>query len=305
MARPLRIEFPGAVYHLTSRGDRREAIFVDDEDRQLFLDVLAQGCRRMDACVLAYCLMGNHYHLVLHTRAGQLSRFMRHLNGVYTQAFNRRHGVLGHLFQGRFKAVLVDTDAYLMALCRYVELNPVRARVVADVADWPWSSYGAHTARVAPPPWLDVGQLQAFMLQREPRTVDDRLEAMERYAQAVAEGLGEPLWRDHLRQQVYLGDEGFVKRMQAIAEGVAGPAAPALRTVEVPRAQRASPLTLDDWLARCPSREEALMRAHGESGLTMSAMAQALGLSVSRVSRLIKRAEGMAPSAFAGQRAPR
>ncbi len=84
MARPLRIEYPGAVYHLTSRGDRREAIFVDDEDRRLFLDVLAQGCRRMDACVLAYCLMGNHYHLVLHTRAGQLSRFMRHLNSCGT-----------------------------------------------------------------------------------------------------------------------------------------------------------------------------------------------------------------------------
>ena len=100
---PLRIEFPSAVYHVTSRGDRREPIYRDDEDRQVQLEVLAQATERFDAQVLAYCLMGNHYHLVLHTRAANLSRFMRHLNGVYTQRFNRRHGLVGHLFQGRFK----------------------------------------------------------------------------------------------------------------------------------------------------------------------------------------------------------
>ena len=107
MSRPLRIEFPGAVYHVTSRGDRREPIYRDDDDRAAQLAVIADAADRFDAQVLAYCLMGNHFHLVLHTRQANLSRLMRHVNGVYTQAYNRRHGVVGHLFQGRFKAILV------------------------------------------------------------------------------------------------------------------------------------------------------------------------------------------------------
>jgi putative transposase len=127
MSRPLRIEFSGAVYHVTSRGDRREPIYRDDADRLAHLNVLAQAMDRFDAQVLAYCLMGNHFHVVLHTRSANLSKLMRHVNGVYTQRFNRRHGLSGHLLQGRFKAILVDRDAYLLALCRYVERNPVAA----------------------------------------------------------------------------------------------------------------------------------------------------------------------------------
>ena len=144
MSRPLRIEFPGAVYHVTSRGDRREPIYLDDDDRAAFLAVLAQCMARFDAQVLTYCLMGNHYHFVLHTREANLSRLMRHINGVYTQAFNRRHGKVGHLFQGRFKAILVDRDAYLLEVCRYVELNPVRARLAGRAEDFQWSSAAAH-----------------------------------------------------------------------------------------------------------------------------------------------------------------
>src|SRR4051812_43552270 len=114
MARPLRIEFPGAVYHVTSRGDRREPIFIDDEDRQALLGIVAQALSRFDVQALSYCLMNNHYHFVLHTRQANLSLLMRHINGVYTQSFNRRHDKVGHLFQGRFKAILVDRDAYLL-----------------------------------------------------------------------------------------------------------------------------------------------------------------------------------------------
>jgi REP element-mobilizing transposase RayT len=145
MSRPLRIEFPGAVHHVTSRGDRREPIYRGDVDRRCHLDVLAQALSRFDAGVLAYCLMGNHFHLVVQTHSGQLSRLMRHVNGVYTQAFNRRHGLTGHLFQGRFKALMVDRDSYLVRLCRYVERNPVAAGLVARPADWRWSSCGAHS----------------------------------------------------------------------------------------------------------------------------------------------------------------
>ena len=137
MSRPLRIEFPGAIYHVTSRGDRREPIFDDDQDREAFLDVVGTALERFDACALAYCLMGNHYHLVLHTRSANLSRLMRQINGVYTQTYNRRHRKVGHLFQGRFKAILVDENAYLLEVCRYVDLNPVRARMVPHPADCP------------------------------------------------------------------------------------------------------------------------------------------------------------------------
>ena len=123
MIRPSRIEFPGATYHVTSRGDRREPIFEDDEDRLALLDVIAQAMSRFDAEMLAHCLMGHHYHFVLGTRQANLSRLMRHINGVYTQRYNRCHGKTGHLFQGRFKAILVDRAAYLLEVCRYVELT--------------------------------------------------------------------------------------------------------------------------------------------------------------------------------------
>ena len=129
MARPLRIEFPSALYHVTSRGDRREPIFEDDEDRRKFLRVLAETVDRFNWICHAYCLMTNHYHLVVETPEANLSKGMRQLNGVYTQASNRRHRRTGHLFQGRFKAILVDKDSYLLELTRYVVLNPVRAKM--------------------------------------------------------------------------------------------------------------------------------------------------------------------------------
>jgi len=136
MARPLRVDFPGAVYHVTSRGNRREDIFVDDKDKRGLLAVVARALLRFDAEALAYCLMGDHYHIVLHTRRGNQSLLMRHINGVCTQTYNRRHHKVSHLFQGRFKVILVDRDAYLLEVCRYVDLNPVRARIVPKPEAW-------------------------------------------------------------------------------------------------------------------------------------------------------------------------
>jgi REP-associated tyrosine transposase len=286
MARPLRIEFPGAVYHVTSRGDRREDIFVDDEDRRGLLSVVAQALSRFDVEALAYCLMGNHYHLVVHTRQANLSLLMRHINGVYTQTYNRRHHKVGHLFQGRFKAILVDRDAYLLEVCRYVDLNPVRARMVAKPEDWPWSSYRAHLGHAPVPAWLDTLGLHGYLLGRPAESAGDRRRAAERYAQMVASAPDASLWDSALRQQIYLGDEGFVQRMQALAK-------PRNRTDrDIPRIQRRKSRTLAQWLASCENREQALYRAHTESALSMSAIARELGLSVSRVSRLIARAEG-------------
>jgi REP element-mobilizing transposase RayT len=276
------IEFPGAVYHVTSRGDRREPIFVNDVDRHALLAVLAQATQRFDAQVLAYCLMGNHYHLVLHTRQANLSLLMRHLNGVYTQGHNRRHGKVGHVFQGRFKAILVDRDAYLLTLCRYVELNPVRAGLVAAPADWAWSSYLAHTGSTESPVWLDTTGLHGHMLGRPVRGAADHRQAAKRYAALVASAPDLQLWPDGLRQQIFLGDEKFVERMQSLM------VAARADDHDIPKSQRLPDKPLQAWLAQAPSREEGLYRAHTQGGMSMTAW---LGLSVSRVSRLIARRE--------------
>ncbi len=286
MARPLRIEFPGAVYHVTARGDRREDIFVDDKDRQALLEVVAQALSRFDAEALAYCLMGNHYHFVLHTRQANLSLLMRHINGVYTQTYNRRHNKVGHLFQGRFKAILVDRDAYLLEVCRYVDLNPVRARMVRKPGSWAWSSYRAHVGEASVPAWLDTPGLHGYLLGRPAKSAADQRRAADRYARLVASVPDASLWDSALRQQIYLGDEGFVERMQALAE-------PRNSTDhDIPRVQRRKSHTLAQWLASCESREEALYLAHTAGAISMTAIARELGLSVSRVSRLIARAEG-------------
>ena len=152
MARPLRIEYPGAVYHVTSRGDERKAIFGDDCDRESFLNSLHKVVKRYNWLCHAYCLMGNHYHLIIETPDGNLSLGMRQLNGVYTQLFNKRHDRVGHLFQGRYKAILVQKDSHLQETCRYVVLNPVRAQMVEKPDQWIWSSYSATTGQSKPHP---------------------------------------------------------------------------------------------------------------------------------------------------------
>ena len=130
MARPLRIEYPGALYHVMARGNVRAPIFNDDQDRRSFTDNLARVSGRCDWQVWSWCLMDNHYHLLIETRQATLLRGMREVNGVYSQAFNRRHRRVGHVLQGRYKAVLVERDSYLLELSRYVVLNPVRAGMV-------------------------------------------------------------------------------------------------------------------------------------------------------------------------------
>ncbi len=281
MARPLRIEFPGAIYHVTSRGDRREPIFIDDHDRINFIALLALALERADASVLAYCLMGNHYHLVLQTRRANLSMLMRHVNGVYTQRFNHRHGKTGHVFQGRFKAILVDREAYLLEVCRYVELNPRRAQLVSDPQAWPWSSLRAHLGQAEVPPWLDVASLHTQLLGRPLANMRDVRTAYARYARLVATAPDTPLWDTALRNQVFLGDAAFVERMLTKATTAQR------ASHDIPRAQRSKPKTLAQWLAESASRDEAFYRANRESGLTMTAIAKEAGLTVARVSQVI------------------
>jgi REP element-mobilizing transposase RayT len=247
----------------------------------LHLEVLAQAIERFDAQVLAYCQMGNHYHLVLHTRQGNLSRLMRHLNGVYTQRFNQRHGLVGHLFQGRFKAILVDREAYLLTLCRYVERNPVAARLVDAPQAWPWSSCQAHLGLVPTPNWLDTEGLHGYLLSRPVLGPSDTRLAIARYAELVGQAVEAGFWQLGLRGQVFLGDESFVE------SALAALPARQRQAVEVPRVQRHRPVSLGQLMREGLSREAALHAAYTEGGLTMTQLASELGLSVSRVSRLI------------------
>jgi putative transposase len=276
MSRPLRLEFEGALYHVTSRGDRREPIYDDDIDRDAFLDIVGDAMERFDAIGFAYCLMGNHYHLVIQTRQANLSRLMRHVNGVYTQTYNRRHRLTGHLFQGRFKAVVVDGDAYFLEVCRYVDLNPVRAGMVRRPQDWRWSSFRAHVGDDAtePPAWLDSSSLHRQLAPRSSRRDGPLL-----YAKFVAQGHGVRLWDEALSGQIFLGGDAFVQRMQALAGKS--------EEKEIPRAQRRPATRPLQWYFDRNERDVAISLAYFEGGYRQTAIAQITGLSVSRVSRLI------------------
>ena len=154
MSRPVRIEFPGANYYVTSRGFGEKAVFLDDEDRAVFLNVIETVVSRFEWLIHSYILMDNHYHLVVECPNANLSRGMRQLNGVYTQHFNRRHGAEGSLFQGRFKSILFEKKNYLLPLCRHAVLNPIRCGLLSSPQKYRWSSYRAHIGMVKPAAWL-------------------------------------------------------------------------------------------------------------------------------------------------------
>ncbi len=203
VSRPLRLEHAGALWHVTARGNERRPIFRDDADRREFLDVLARVVTLFRWRLHAWVLMGNHYHLLLETPEPTLSRGMRQLNGSFTQRFNRRHGRVGHLFQGRFHSVLVEKDSHLLELARYVVLNPVRAGLSKTAAGWPWSSFRATAGLERPPAWLETrATLEAFGTQRG--------RALERYRAFVSDGHRSRYdpW-EQVQGQIYLGGDRF------------------------------------------------------------------------------------------------
>jgi len=279
MARPLRLEFTGALYHVTSRGDRREPIYEGDEDRAAFLSVLSSVVGRFNWLVHAYCLMGNHYHLLIETPDGNLSKGMRQLNGVYTQYSNRRHGRVGHLFQGRYKAILVQKESYLLEVSRYIVLNPVRASMVRSAGDWPWSSYRATAGRLISPDWLTTAWVLSAFGERSS-------EAQFTYRRFVSEGRGQPGPWEQLAHQVFLGDERFIDEMRDRIEQLNRPLA------EVPRAQRAGRvIPIADYEAGADTRDEAIARAYTSGGYSMQEIGMYFGLHYSRISRIVRAVE--------------
>src|SRR5471032_1760910 len=246
MTRPLRLEFAGALYHVTSRGDRGAAIYLDNADRRAWLDTMDLVATRFNFIVHAFCQMTNHYHVLIETAEGNLAQGMRQLNGLYSQYFNRRHRLVGHLFQGRYKAILVQRESYLLELTRYVVLNPLRAGMVAALEEWPWSSHQYMLGDEPAPLWLDTKRLLGQFGER-------RSEAVPAYVRFVMAGIGLRSPLALTAHQMLLGDAAFVARHQQ------EPTADLIRAVSKPQ-RRALVLSLPEYAAQCPSREEAMAR---------------------------------------------
>ncbi len=288
MARPLRLEFPGGLYHVTARGNGRLAIFVDDSDRERFLAVLSSVVARYHVLCHAYCLMGNHYHLLLETLEANLSRSMRQLNGVYSQSFNRHHGRSGHVLEGRFHAQVVDKEAYLRAVCRYIVLNPVRAGLVAHPGQWPWSSYAATAGEQPVPAFLSVDWVLAL------GDTPVRATAECRYRQFVAAELAETVTPLEGLPSDLVGGEA------AVPPAVRASIRHAATVVEIPRAQRfALRRPLAALFAGVTSRvdcDACCTSAVRDHGYTMKAVAAFLGVHYVTVSRAVTRGETQARS---------
>jgi putative transposase len=279
LARPLRIEFAGALYHVTSRGNKCEDIYLSDRDRELFLSILGEVCQRFNWHCHAYCLMSNHYHLLIETPDANLAQGMRQLNGVYTQRFNQAQKRVGHVFQGRYKAILVEKDSYLLELSRYIVLNPVRARMVRAAQDWPWSSYRATVGFSQAPQWLTVNWvLSAFGPYLS--------EAVNGYELFIAEGAGQPSPWEQLKNQIYLGSDQFVSAMQAKIETDQ-------ELSEIPLSQRRPmPKPLGWYEKSGATRDDAVKLAYASGGYSMKEIGDYFGLHYSRVSRIIAKAKG-------------
>jgi REP element-mobilizing transposase RayT len=271
MARPLRLEFPGAIYHLTGRGNARQKVFFTDADRELFLSTLTGVVTRYHWICRAYCLMANHYHLLVETPKANLSIGMRQLNGIYTQSFNRRHKRVGHLFQGRFKAILVERDSHLLELCRYIVLNPARVKSSAKASTWKWSSYRATAGLASVPEFLHTD----WILEQFGKS---RSRAQQRYREFVRDGMASRPW-DDLKGQIYLGSEAFIEKHASGKKDVK----------EIPRAQlRAATPSLQRIFAK--SGEKAIAEAYAH-GYRLNEIASHLDVHYATVSRRLKRIE--------------
>lgn len=282
MARPLRIEYPGAVYHVTSRGNARQSIFMDDADRQVFLEILGNVVEKHNWLCHAFCLLDNHYHILVETQDPNLSMGMRHLNGVYTQRVNLRHHRVGHLLQGRYKAILVEKNEHLLELCRYIVLNPVRTGMVDEPKKWNWSSYSATAYNVKRPDFLNVD----WILHQFARNIN---EARKVYRKFVADGLlkqEQSPW-EKLVGQIIFGSSDFVADIQSKMSE-------AREIGEVPRVQRfAGRPTLGELFPKQGEKDKAarnkqIVTAHMQYGYTQKEIADQLNIHYTTVSKVLK-----------------
>jgi putative transposase len=224
MARPLRLELPWGLYHVFNRGNERKDIFRNDEDRNDFLALMLGERERCNWIIHDFALMDNHFHLVIETPEANLSKGMQRLEGTYAQRFNKRHDRCGHLFGGRFKSKLVEKESYLLALSRYVALNPVEAGMVERPEDYRWSSYRAKAGYEEAPAWLEMSGLDQLGPDREAAQAEYRA-----FVEAKI-GVEDTIW-DNLVGQVFLGSAAFIERVQELIDQTP-------RSSEHPRSQR-------------------------------------------------------------------
>jgi REP element-mobilizing transposase RayT len=287
MARPLRIEYPGAFYHITARGNEQKDIFRDDKDRQRFLEYLETAVGRYKAVIHTYCLMTNHYHLLLTTPEGNLSQVMRHINGGYTVWFNKRHKRFGHLFQGRYRAILVDADPYAGELSRYIHLNPVRAGMVRQPEQYPWSSYAAYSGKAKPLRWLTTNWLLRYFGQ-------ETAAAKKAYASFVNAALGKDE-EDPLKEAtstLILGKTDFIdgikeKYLSGIERGRDVPALNELTKISLEGIMRAA----QEEFRNEPevARKAAIYLSHRYSGRSLREIGNVFNLGESAVSQASRR----------------
>lgn len=282
MARPMRIEFNGAVYHITSRGNERKKIFWDDKDRELFLARLGQVHERFHWVVHAYVLMSNHYHLLVETPKANLSRGMRQLNGVYTQEFNRRHGRVGHLLQGRFKSILVEEDNYLLEVSRYIILNPVRAGMVERPEEYRWSSYPSIIGMEKAPVFLARDMILAQFGR-------GKKQAINHFITFVKNVIEEEYPTDDLHAGTILGTPQFLEKMQEKIKEKSD-------QVEIPRMQRHSSRESLEEIFNISSKNKAernkrIYHAYVRNGYTMKEIADHLSVQYITISRAVKSME--------------
>lgn len=279
MARPLRIEFAGALYHVTARGNAQADIYDDNTDRQQFLSLLQNTVDRLDWYCHAYCLMDNHYHLLIETNSPTLSKGMKFLNGTYTQYYNRQHKRVGHVFQGRFKAILVQKDSYLLELARYIALNPVRAHMVRSAKDWPWSSYRATAGYEENVACLTTDWVLAGFAKTQKV-------AQQRYRDFVQQGKCQPSPWQKLKNQIYLGDDQFVEDMQCKLN-------PEQSLKDIPKKQKQAPVKpLAYFEERYKNRVESMAQAYLSGHYSLEQVGEHFGVSYATVSRAVKKAEG-------------
>lgn len=281
MSRPLRIEYPDAVYHVTSRGNARSDIFHSASDRETFLKILSGVVQRFNWLCHAYCLMDNHYHLLIETPDGNLSKGMRQLNGVYTQKYNWLHQKTGHVFQGRYKAILVEKDSYLLELCRYVVLNPVRAGMTEKPEQWIWSSYSFTVGMKKPPEYLTTDWILGLFHH-------NKSEAQKHYRRFVRSGIGlKSVWEE-LHGQILLGKEAFIDSHSNLLLDTQP-------VKEIPRIQRyLNRPKLSKLFSKAMDkrgRNKQIHQAHIQHGYTLKEIADHLGIHYTTASKIIKAEE--------------
>lgn len=279
MARPLRVEYPGAIYHVIARGNAYQDIFLDNTDRHNFLDWIKNTIETHNLICHAYCLMNNHYHLLIETPDANLSKAMRDLNGNFSQWSRNRHKSIGHLFQGRYKAFVIEKESYLLEVARYIVLNPVRAGFVDRPNAWKWSSYSAMTTKSKRPDWLHVDWILGNFS-------DYRKSAEQQYRKFISEGIGGKNPHDDLEHNLILGTPQFVHWIWGHATNGSE------ELLEHPREQRivgrpTLELIFED-IVNITDRDKAIIFAKLRCGYLNTEIARHLNLSNSTIGKIVR-----------------